>query len=395
MAALNDFDYISPTRIIFGKSKELEIANVLNEYKVKKVLIHYGKNSVIKSGLLDKIKNQLNKSNIEFIELGGVRANPTLSLVKMGIEIIRKNPVELILAVGGGSVIDSAKLIAQGFYYHGDPYDFVISKEKPKQSLPVGVILTIAAAGSEMSSSCVISHDELKVKRGFNSPFNRPLFAIMNPELTFSVDKFQTACGIVDIMMHTLERYFNESTENELADELAEGLLKSVMTAGIKVYFNPNDYESRATLMLASSLSHNGLTSLGKKSYMPVHQLEHALSGEYDFVAHGAGLAMLFPVWADYYLHYDTKKFAKFARNVIGVEDKKDLSAAKEGIHVLREYFVGIGMPMNYNDLYIKNVDIEKLVDVVSANKTKAIPHHRKELDFKVADKIFRACIKE
>lgn len=389
-----DFTFCSPTKIFFGKEKENSIGTILKNYGFKKVLLHYGQGSIVRSGLLDRVKKSLENESIKYLEVGGVKPNPDISLVRQSVELIKKEKVDMILAIGGGSVIDSSKAIANGYYYDGDPFDFNLGKAKPTKAIPVGVILTISAAGSEMSSSCVISDALTSVKRGFNSDTNRPLFAIMNPTLTFSVSKYQTACGIVDILMHTMERYFNESTYNELADNMAEGLLKSVIDAGWRAFNNPNDYESHATLMLASSLSHNGITSLGKQALMPVHQLEHALSGLYDFVAHGAGLAVLFPAWAEYYLQIDTFKFAKFARNIFNVDLENELESAKLGIERLRRYFKSLNMPTTFEELGIQEVDIDGLIRLLFTDRS-FIPHHICPMDEEVARKIFKACIGE
>ena len=261
---MNNFVYYAPTKIYFGKGEESKIGQILKEYGFKKILFHYGKSSIKKSGLYDRVVKSLTEAKIKFVELGGVEANPKLSLVLKGVEIAKKEKVELILAVGGGSVLDSSKAISAGAKVDFSPWKFSIGEEKVKDRLPVASILTIAAAGSDMSNSCVITNDETKEKRGFSSDFNRPLFSILNPELTYTVDKWQTACGVVDIMMHTLERYFsNGDDKEELTDNLALGLLKAVYDAGYVVMKNPIDYDARATLMWANSLSHNGLTGCG------------------------------------------------------------------------------------------------------------------------------------
>lgn len=385
-----DFNFVSPTKIFFGKDKEKEIGDICVEFCFKKVLIVTGKSSVKKSGLLDLVINSLKDKNIEYFLLEGVRANPEISLCREGLKIARENGVDSILAIGGGSTIDTAKNIAAGFYYGGDSFDFNLHKAQPTKALPIGVILTISAAGSELSNSCVIQDDERNYKSGFNSDYVRPVFAIENPELSFSVDKYQTGVGVVDIMMHTLERYLQESSENELADGFAEGLLRSVVKAGYAVMKDPYDYEARATLMLASSYSHNGITSIGKKFGMPVHQLEHALSGVYPFVSHGAGLAVLYPAWAKYYLQYDSKKFASLGRKVFDIIGDDDMKVGKLFIEELEKYFAYLEMPMSYNDLGIKEVNYDLLVDVFSNDKTRAIPHRVKPMDYEAANEIYR-----
>ena len=385
-----DFNFISPTKIFFGKGKEKQIGEICDEFSFKNVLIVIGKSSVKKSGLLDLVLDELNKCEIKHILLEGVRANPEISLCRKGIALARENNVDSILAIGGGSVIDTAKNIAAGFYYDGDSFDFNLHKTSPTKALPIGVILTISAAGSELSNSCVIQDDTLNRKSGFNSDLVRPVFAIENPELTYSVDKYQTVVGTVDIMMHTLERYLQDSSENELADGFAEGLLKVVVNAGKTVIENPKDYEARATLMLASSYSHNGITSIGKRFGMPVHQLEHALSGVYPNVSHGGGLAALYPAWAKYYLVYDFKKFAKLGRRVFDIVGDDDQVVGREFIEELEKFFDYLGAPKTYKDLGIDNVDIELLTNVFSNNKTKEVYHREKPMNYSVAEEIYK-----
>ena len=385
-----DFNFVSPTKIFFGKGKEKQIGEICKEFSFKNVLVVIGKSSVKKSGLLDIVVNELNNHEIKHILLEGVRANPEISLCRKGIALAKENNVDSILAIGGGSVIDTAKNIAAGFYYDGDSFDFNLHKASPTKALPRGVILTISAAGSELSNSCVIQDDDLNRKSGFNSDFVRPMFAIENPELTYSVDTYQTAVGTVDIMMHTLERYLQDSSENELADGFAEGLLKVVVKAGKAVVDNPKDYEARATLMLASSYSHSGITSIGKRFGMPVHQLEHALSGVYPNVSHGGGLAVLYPAWAKYYLVYDSKKFATLGRRVFDIVGDDDQVVGRKFIEELEKFFEYLGAPKTYKDLGIDNVDIELLTNVFSNNKTKEVYHREKPMNYAVAEEIYK-----
>ena len=385
-----DFNFVSPTKIFFGKGKEKQIGEICKEFSFKNVLVVIGKSSVKKSGLLDIVVNELNNHEIKHILLEGVRANPEISLCRKGIALAKENNVDSILAIGGGSVIDTAKNIAAGFYYDGDSFDFNLHKISPTKALPIGAILTISAAGSELSNSCVIQDDDLNRKSGFNSDFVRPMFAIENPELTYSVDTYQTAVGTVDIMMHTLERYLQDSSENELADGFAEGLLKIVVKAGKAVVDNPKDYEARATLMLASSYSHSGITSIGKRFGMPVHQLEHALSGVYPNVSHGGGLAVLYPAWAKYYLVYDSKKFATLGRRVFDIVGDDDQVVGRKFIEELEKFFEYLGAPKTYKDLGIDNVDIELLTNVFSNNKTKEVYHREKPMNYAVAEEIYK-----
>lgn len=388
-----NFDFQSKTKIYFGKDKEDEIGNILLERNVKKVFIFIGQGSVKKSGLLDKVLMNITNSGIDYRVFEGIRPNPTIQLARMALKEVKAYQPDYLLAIGGGSVIDTAKLVANGYYYDGDMFDFNLHKAEPKKCLPTGVILTISAAGSELSASCVIQDDETGTKQGFNSDFNRCEFVIENPELTYSVSKTQTAYGIVDILMHTLERYFQPSMEIEPCDGFAEELLRSVIKAGTIAMNDPNDYQARAVLMLMSSLSHNGLTNIGKKSNMPVHALEHALSGIYPHVAHGAGLAVLFPMWARYYYAMDVDKFDKFARNVFGLTNEDKLINAKLGVEAIDNYFTSLAMPKNFKDLGIDNVDIDRLVKVATKDGTRSIGHHVKPIDKDVAYEIYKMCI--
>ena len=388
-----DFDFISPTKIYFGNNKEELIGQICLGSGYKRVFIVVGQGSVKRTGLLDRVLVSLDKSGIKYQILEGVRANPTIDLCHKGIEEARVFAPNLILGIGGGSVIDTAKNIAAGYFYAGDSFDFNLHKAKPKKALPVGVILTISASGSELSNSCVIQDDTKQIKRGFNDDLVRPVFAIENPKLTYSVSKVQTAYGIVDIMMHTLERYFNASSDNEPADGFAEALLKSVVKAAKTVMDNPTDYDARAVLMLMSSLSHNDITSIGKGKMLFIHQIEHAVSGVYPQVAHAAGLAVLFPAWAKYYVNYDVDKFASLAANVFGVHKANKLDAAKAGIQEFEKLFAALGMPKTFKDLGINNPDIELLADLVTDNGNRIISHPKKDMDKEVVKTILKSCL--
>ena len=388
-----DFDFISPTKIYFGNNKEELIGQICLENGYKRVYIVIGQGSVKRNGLLGRVLESLDKSSIKYKVLEGVRANPTIDLCRKGIEEARAFAPNLILGIGGGSVMDTAKNIAVGYFYAGDSFDFNLHKAKPKKALPVGVILTIAASGSELSNSCVIQDDEKQIKRGFNDDLIRPVFAIENPKLTYSVSKVQTAYGIVDIMMHTLERYFNGSSDNEPADGFAEALLKSVIKAAKTVMDNPTDYDARAVLMLMSSLSHNDLTSIGKGKMLFVHQIEHAVSGVYPEVAHAAGLAVLFPAWAKYYVNYDTDKFNSLAVNVFGIHKMNKLDNAKAGIQEIEKLFASLGMPKSFKDLGIDKVDVELLANLVTDNGKRVIAHPKKDMDKEVVKAIINSCL--
>ena len=388
-----DFNFVSPTKIYFGTNKEELIGQICSEHGYKRVYIIIGQGSVKRSGLLDTVLASLNANDIKYQILEGVRPNPTIDLCHKGIEEARVFAPNLILAIGGGSVIDTAKNIAVGYFYVGDSFDFNLHKVKPKKALPIGVILTIAASGSELSTSCVIQDDKTQIKQGFNDDIVRPVFAIENPKLTYSVSKVQTAYGVVDIMMHTLERYFNASSDNEPSDGFAEALLRSVVKAGKTVLNNPTDYDARAVLMLMSSLSHNGITSIGKNGAFFVHPIEHAVSGVYPQVAHAAGLAVVFPAWAKYYLNYDIDKFDSLARNVFDLHNKNKIENAKAGINEIEKLFAILGMPKTFKDLGIDNPDIEKLVNLITNNGERVIKHPKKDMDKEVLTTIFKSCL--
>lgn len=388
-----DFDLSIKTKIYFGPDKEDLIGDILSDEKVKRVLIIIGQGSVKKTGLLTKVIEKIDAKKIKHLVLEGVRPNPTIDFVKENMPQVKEFGPDFILAIGGGSVIDTAKLIACDYYYNGDLFDFNSHKTKPVKALPVGVILTISAAGSEMSTSCVIQDDRTGKKAGFNSDLVRPVFAIENPKLTYSVSPYQTACGIVDIMMHTLERYMQPSSENEPADGFAESLLKSVIKAGQKVMRYPEDYESRAVLMLMSSLSHNGLTNIGKPFGMPVHQLEHGLSGMYKTIAHGAGLAVLWPAWAKYYVDYDEDKFDRYARNVWDSQIPDKHENALNGIKLTEEFFRYIGMPSRLMEFKVGAIDIDGLINRLTDNSTRVVAHPVKPLDGEVARIIYNSCL--
>ena len=361
---MQNFDFYTPTSMIFGKDTKKQVGKIVKEYGFKKVLVHFGGASAKKSGLLDQVTDALEAEGIAYVTLGGVQANPTLAMAKEGIELCKKEGVDMILAVGGGSVIDSSKCIADGV---GNPdtdvWNFFIGQGAPKKALPVGVILTLSASGSEMSASCVITNEEQGLKRGFNSVTHRPLFSICNPELTYTVSKFQTGCGTVDIMMHTLERYFSLGGDTPLTDRIAEGLLKTVIEAGKVADQEPDNYEARASLMWAGSLSHNGLTGLGRDFFMQVHQLEHELSGMYPRIAHGAGLSALWPSWARYVCAGDVNRFARYAVNVwnIDMDFENPMNTALAGIQATEDFFKSLGMPTSLKELDVEPEKIEEM----------------------------------
>ena len=352
------FKYYTPTKVVFGKETEYKVAELIREFGGTKVLIHYGGGSVIRSGLLARVTKCLDEAGIAYITLGGAVPNPHLSLVYEGIELCRKEGVDFLLAVGGGSAIDSAKAIGYGVANEGDVWDFYDYKRQAKGCLPLGVILTIAATGSEMSDSSVITKEEGLAKRGYSSDYCRPRFAILNPELTMTLPDYQTACGCTDIMMHTMERYFTNGGNMEITDSMAEGLLRTVKECAKVLAKDPNNYDARAEVMWAGSLAHNGLTGCGNDGgdWM-THKLEHELGGLYD-VAHGAGLAAIWGSWARYVYKNCLPRFKRFALNVMGVANEgSDEEIALRGIEAMEDFYREIKMPTNLRELGIKATD--------------------------------------
>ena len=355
-----DFKYFTPTKVIFGKNTEDRTAELVKEFGGSKVLIHYGGGSVVRSGLLKKVTDQLDAAGISYVSLGGAVPNHHLGLVYEGIELCKKENVDFLLAVGGGSAIDSAKAIGYGVANEGDVWDLYDYKKKAEGCLPLGVILTIAATGSEMSDSSVITKEEGLVKRGYSSDFCRPKFAILNPELTMTLPDYQTACGCTDIMMHTMERYFTNGGNMEITDAIAEGLLRTVKKNALILVKDPKDYDARAEVMWAGSLSHNGLTGCGNDGgdWM-THKLEHELGGLYD-VAHGAGLAAIWGSWARYVYKNCLPRFKKYALNVMEVEDTgSDEEIALRGIEATEDFYRSINMPTNLRELGVEPTEEE------------------------------------
>ena len=360
---MKDFNYYSPTQVVFGRQSEEAVAELVKKYGGTKVLVHYGGGSAKRSGLLDKMLRLLDEGGVQHVELGGVVPNPLLSMVYKGIELCRKENVDFILAVGGGSVIDSSKAIAYGVKYDGDVWDFWDGKGTPKAALPIGSVLTIPAAGSELSDSCVITKDEGLLKRGVNSDLCRCRFAIMNPERTFTLPPYQTAAGATDIMMHTMERYFTPEQDMTLTDAIAEALLKTVKDCALEVMKNPEDYRNRAQIMWAGSLAHNDLTECGTTKDFATHRLEHELSALFG-VTHGAGLAAIWPSWARYCIQKGhARRFAQFAVNVMGVtNDFTDVErTALKGVEAIEQFYRQIGMPTCISELLGKTATEEEI----------------------------------
>jgi len=354
---MQGFTQYTPTEIIFGPGAENQTAAMVKKYKGTKALIVYGTGSVEKSGLLDKITEQLSKEGISYLKHGGATPNPHLSFARAGVQAALYFGADFILAIGGGSAIDAAKAIAHGAKNPEiDIWKFWLREEPVTKSLPIGVVLTISAAGSETSNSAVLTNTKAGLKRGLNTDFNRPAFAIMNPQLTYTLPKYQISCGIADIMMHTLDRYFspecNEAKDNEMTDEIAEALLRVVIKNGPLVLENPENYQAQSEIMWCGSLSHNGISGLGRTFDFSVHQLGHELGGRFD-VAHGASLTTMWGSWARYCLYVNPKRFARYARNVWGVTTNDDNAAAQEGICKTETYFKAIGMPTCFTELEI------------------------------------------
>ncbi len=387
-----NFEYALPTRILFGRGMENRVGEEIRKRNGSRVLLHYGGESAVKSGLLDRVCRCLEASGLSYVLAGGVQPNPRLSKVEEGIRLAKEEKVDFILAVGGGSVIDSAKGIGYGIANEGDVWDFYSRKRIPEACAPVGVILTIAASGSETSDGSVVTNDRNKLKRDVGSDYARPQFAILNPELTFSLPEYQTSCGTTDILMHAMERYFTTVHNVELVDGFLESLMKTVMHNFRIVLEKPGDYDARAELMLAGSFCHNGLLTCGRKGDWASHALEHELGGMYD-VAHGAGLAAVWGSWARYVYQTDVMRFAQFAVNVMGcvMDYAHPEKTALEGIAALERFLASTGMPISVRELGYKltDNDIFSLADNCTDHGTKMIGAFRR-LDYKDVTNIYK-----
>jgi len=352
-----NFELYTPTKVVFGKNTESQVGDLIRENNAKKVLIHYGGESAKKSGLLDTVCESLKEASIDYVLLGGVVPNPRMSKVYEGVSLCQDEGVDFILAVGGGSVIDSAKAIGYGVVGGGDAWDFYDGTRPITGCLPIGCVLTIAAAGSEMSNSSVLTNEDGWLKRGTKSDFCRPMFAILNPELTYTLPKYQVACGCVDILMHTMERYFNTATM-ELTDHLSEALLRTVIKNAKILLNRPQNYQANAEIMWASSVSHNGILGCGTDGGdWASHQIEHELGGMFD-VAHGAGLAAVWGSWARYVYKENVERFAQFAANVFDIPCGSNLDeAAIAGIEAMEKFYRLIEMPTSISDMDIHLTD--------------------------------------
>ncbi|GHT55304.1 NADH-dependent alcohol dehydrogenase [Bacteroidia bacterium] len=386
---MNNFRFQSPTEFVFGKNTVAKAGQLVKKYGGTKILVHYGGQSAVKSGLLADVENSLKNEFIEYVKLGGVQPNPVDTLVYEGIDLCRKENVNFILAVGGGSVIDSAKAIAAGVPYAGDFWNFYEQTVTVNKALPVATILTIAAAGSEGSMSSVITKSKEGLKRGLTSPLFRPVFSIMDPTLTFTLPANQTAYGIADMMAHVMERYFTQTPNVELTDRLCEAILLAVIKEAPTVMHEPDNYDARANLMWAGTLAHNGVCGVGREEDWASHGLEHELSALYG-VAHGAGLAVMFPAWMQYVYTAGIDRFVQFATRVWNIEftgDKKE--TALKGIKALKDFFSSLGLPINFEQLGAKASDIDKLIETLKINSGGHLGNFRK-LDMDDARMIYK-----
>ena len=376
---MKNFNYYAPTQVAFGRNTESQVAELVKKHGGSKVLIHYGGQSAIRSGLLAKVEQILTEAGIAYVKLGGVKPNPRLSLVRKGIELCKEENVDFLLAVGGGSVIDSCKAISSGRFYQGDVWTLYEHKDHATQYLPIGCILTIPAAGSEMSNGSVITNDEVEswLKKDYCVDEFRCKFAIMNPELTFTLPAWQTACGITDMMMHTMERYFSKDDDMETTDAIAEAILRTCMKEGPLALANPTDYTCRANIMWAGTLAHNDLTGCGTTGDWATHNIEHELSGLFD-VSHGAGLAAVWGSWARYTRNENLPRFARFAHNVMSIDttNMSDMEASETGIKAMEQFFRSIGMPTDIHTLVGKDItdaEIEEMAQKCTNGDTTTI----------------------
>lgn len=370
---MNNFVFKNATEIIFGKDTENLIGDKIKKY-ADKVLFCYGGGSIKKSGLYDKVVNCLKKNNIEFKELSGVKPNPRLKLVEEGIKLCHENNINFILAVGGGSVVDTAKAISIGVPYSGDVWDFYIGKDKVKKAIPVGVIITLPATGSEASNSSVITNEDGMLKKGLNCELTRPSFSIMNPELTYTLPAYQTACGAADIMSHVMERYFTNVKHVDLTDRLCEATLRTVINNVKIVLKEPENYDARAEIMWAGTIAHNDLLSTGRIGDWGSHKIEHELSAMYD-IAHGAGLSIIFPAWMKYVYKHDINRFVQFAVRVwdVNLAFSSYEAIAIEGIERLTKFFVDINLPVKLKDANIEYDKFNEMADKCTSNGTATV----------------------
>lgn len=388
---MEDFRIHLKTELAFGEHSLSALLPLLHKYKKHNVLILFGQSFAVKSGLLDNVKALLESQNINYWEYGGISPNPEIIYVREARNLAREKNIDLLLAIGGGSVIDVAKAVSVSVYYDGDPLDFSTHLATPNKIVDVGVILTHASAGSEMSQSSVISEAESHFKQGFRSELIRPLFALSNPYLTHSVSFYQTAVGITDSFMHSLERYFCPSDDIALSDEFSMAIFKTLYKCAEALLLNPEDKTARANLMLASSFTHNDITGMGKATNLQAHALEHGLSALYPSIIHGHGLAIIYPAWLKFYYPYIEGKLARIGREVFGIAGEEP-KVARETITAFENLFTRLGLSLTLRSVGVKNTDLEKIADIVTKNGTKKVYHAFHSLDKNDIINIYEMC---
>ena len=376
---MQNFTFVSPTQFVFGRGATDQVGQALAQRKVRKVLIHYGGGSIIKSGLLDRVKASLDEAGLSYVELGGVRPNPEVNLAREGAELCKEHKVDWILAVGGGSVIDSAKSIALGASFKGDLWHFFETKEPAKNVLPLAVILTIPAAGSEASKNVVLSNDELSLKSGYGADVLRPQIAFLDPELTFTLPLYQTAAGIADMFSHLLERFFDNYGAVPVTDNLNLSLMKTVRSMAGRVMDNPEDYDARANIMWAGMLCHQGLAGVGRSEDWTTHALEHEISALDTSITHGAGLAVLFPAWMQFVYRENPQRFVYYGAEVFGLSPTGDsLADARRAIECTQQFFSSLGMPQRLTQFGITRDAIDSLIPTLRINKGESFGSFKK-----------------
>ena len=376
---MKDFLFHLPTKVYFGKDADQNIGLKLRPYHASRILILYGGGSVKRSGLLDRVEKDLEENGLTYVEMGGVEPNPKVQFVREAIVLCRRENINFVLAVGGGSVLDTAKAVAICTASNVDPWDLTMKKVAPTSTIPVGVVLTLAATGSEVSNAFVLNNPEVPKKKGYLHELLRPAVAFLNPENTYTVSRYQTACGIVDAMMHTMERYYSRNGGTELIDRIGEGILLTLKHQGKIALEQPDNYEARANVMWAATLSISPLTLCGKDIALSVvHQLENGISGLHDRVAHGAGLSVLYPAWAKFAYKYDLRRFCQMAVRVWGVpmDFEHPEQVALAGIEAMTDFFRSLGMPVTMQELGIEQEDFEVMADMITANSTYEVPSY-------------------
>ena len=376
---MNNFVFYSPTEFVFGKNTEVQVGALARKYGAQKVMIVYGGGSVVRSGLLDRVKQSLQEAGVAYCEMGGVQPNPIDGKVYEGIQLCRREQVDMMLPVGGGSVIDTAKAIAAGALYDGDFWDFFIGRAKVEKALKVAVVLHIPAAGSEGSGNTVITKTETLQKLGLCAPEHlRPVFSIMNPELTYTLPAYQTACGIADMMAHIMERYFTNTPDVEISDRLCEGTLTAIIKEAYRVKQQPDNYAARANIMWCGTVAHNGTCGVGREEDWASHFLEHEISAIYN-VAHGAGLAVIFPAWMAFMAEHNPAKIAQFAHRVFDIPKSEDLEEmALAGTARLKHFFRYMGLPVSFKELGIEHPDIDRMLVSLQRNKGELLGNYVK-----------------